>query len=370
MASTKPKTASDYHALATERGIEWLDDDAPINTRQKSTWRCAKGHIFRSQYSNIKNNDSGCPTCALERASVLFRKHPVDYHSLAVESGIEWIGPEVNRTNLPTGWRCPLGHEWMASYNNVSKHRDCRICRRQRNIERTRLTPDDYHALARSLGFEWLGPPVLKNTEYTNWRCSQGHVWETTYNQLQHGHDCTYCSMPFRRGDVFFRELAQERGFVWLGPIPKTSHHKTTWQCQQGHQWEAVTSNIKGGTGCPQCADIVNGARVSQVQRQLCEMLGGILNYRVGRYAIDVALQTGDINIGIEYDCWFWHRVHADKTEHERKRDKYLISQGWRILRVKANELLPSQEQLDTAITALLNGSVYQEIVLEDWPED
>lgn len=109
---------------------------------------------------------------------------------------------------------------------------------------------------------------------------------------------------------------------------------------------------------------MVNGVYVSKPQLTLHAMLGGNLNYRVGRYAIDIALTMDTHRIGIEYDCQYWHK---GKEKHEAKRDAYLIGLGWHMLHIKTNILLPTREQLDAALTLLVNGATYAEIVLADW---
>ena len=57
-----------------------------------------------------------------------------------------------------------------------------------------------------------------------------------------------------RRSPADYHAAAAARGGQWLGPMPRTTHHKTTWQCAEGHQWEAQLKNIEAGRWCPICA--------------------------------------------------------------------------------------------------------------------
>jgi very-short-patch-repair endonuclease len=95
-------------------------------------------------------------------------------------------------------------------------------------------------------------------------------------------------------------------------------------------------------------------------------MLGGELNYPLGPYKIDVAVEADGIAIAVEYDSWYWH---AGQEDHDAQRDREVIAAGWRVLRVKSRASLPSQEQLDAAIACLLAGEDQVEIVLDDWGE-
>jgi very-short-patch-repair endonuclease len=141
---------------------------------------------------------------------------------------------------------------------------------------------------------------------------------------------------------------------------------KTGWECEEGHQWEARYNDIQRGTGCPACVEMVQGARVSHIQRALWESLGGELNRAFKQYNIDVAMVRDGIRIAVEYDSWYWH---AGREEHDARRDEEMAAAGWRILRVKSNAQLPAREQLDGAIARLLAGEEQVEIVLDDWGE-
>ena len=74
-------------------------------------------------------------------------------------------------------------------------------------------------------------------------------------------------------------------------------------------------------------------------------MIDGEVNYKDGKRYIDVALP--DKRIAIEYDCWFWH---AHKTEKDRERNMAILSSGWRLIVIRANQKTPSMDQLRTAI--------------------
>ena len=90
------------------------------------------------------------------------------------------------------------------------------------------------------------------------------------------------------------------------------------------------------------------------------------LNYPISRVSLDVALFINDIKIDIEYDGWVWHNSTRD-----RRRDEFLKSQGWKIMRIKSGHKLPTIDQLKIAIEDLTTTDYkYYEIVLDDWKED
>lgn len=419
---SKRLTPDAYYAIAALRGFQWLGPEV-TNNRTKTRWLCPKGHVFETRYSEIQKG-SGCSICAHEQTGERCRHKPERYHELAKQRGIEWIGDYPSESHQPTLWRClqrhefkmsygdirgghgcvycsgllpkteadyltlaqkrgfkiigsipanvvsnaewecSFGHRWKAAYHSIRKGGGCPYC--SNSVPKT---AGDYAALAAQRGIFWIGPMPQRTEFLTEWQCHLGHRWFAKFSNVYHrASGCPECSYEQRQSsrrlkpDAYYR-LAEKRGFIWLGSHVTSTNAKTTWQCRSNHAWEATYNNISNGTNCPYCIDYVNGQPVSKPQRHLCEMVNGELNYPVKRYRIDVALFIGEIKIAIEYDCQFWH---SGLSDHENKRDAYLTKHGWRVLRVKANIALPTLEQLDYAISGLLFGEIYTEIVL-DW---
>jgi hypothetical protein len=341
-AGSFPKTPADYQALAKERGFCWLGPEVP-NTATKTEWECAQGHRWEATYGNIQQG-KGCPFCA-----GAFPKRAAEYYALAEDRGFRWLGPQVSSVHALTSWECEEGHRWEATFTNVRRGTGCPFC---------------YGNVAETRGFRWLGPEVPNTNTTTTWGCGEGHRWEATYGNILQGKGCPFCAGLAPKTPADYHTLAEQRGFRWLGPEVPNTTTKTTWMCEQGHQWETAYGNIQQGTGCPVCVDMVEGVQVSKIQRNLCEMLGGELNRPFGPFRIDIALEVDGVAIAVEYDSWFWH---GGQEEHDAWRDREMIEAGWRVLRVRSNTQLPTGEQLDEAINCLLAGETQVEVVLDDW---
>lgn len=298
-----------------------------------------------------------------------FRKTPADYHALANQRGFIWLGPEVSNVDTKTTWQCRCRRTYQSTYYDVSRGHSCPMCGRAKsaNTRRT-ITPDALHELAKTRDFEWMGQEVQTKKHKTRWRCPYGHEWEAHYTNISMGKGCPQCATDGRADKRRLKphdycKLAHKRAFIWLGPIADSTKVKTGWQCNKGHVWQASYLSVSRGSGqlCPICNDMVNGAAVSLPQRKLHAILGGELNLRVGRYVIDVALAP---NIAVEYDSWYWHQ---DKEAHDSERTLFLVSSGWRVLRIKSREMIPTKKQLHLALNRLLAGETHIEIILNDW---
>lgn len=111
---------------------------------------------------------------------------------------------------------------------------------------------------------------------------------------------------------------------------------------------------------------IINGAPVSKKQLKIASLLGvpySHINYSIGPYYGDICFPED--KIVIEYDGYYWH-----KGKDESERTKYIFSRGWKIIRVKSNNMLPNSKVLKQKIERAKKGKVYQEIILKDWGQD
>jgi len=347
----------DYHALAAQRGMKW---HGPYVGKVVSpiTWECAKGHRFEMPFYQLERVGYGCPRCSCVQ--------PEEYHALAAKRGFVWLGPEVRTTLVKTWWQCSEGHKWEATYNAL---KGCPTCWFSRLSKEVRHPEEDYHRVARERGLVWLGTEVPTVSELTEWACGNGHKFSMSYRSILRSKKCYACWLnewgeQRRIKSEQYHTTAKARGLVWLGPEVSKTRLNTWWECANGHKWFTSYNSVLKGANCPECQDIVNGRKVSKVQRVLCGMVGGELNYKIGRCTADVVLSVNDVKIVIEYDCDYWH---AKTLANDRRRAQYMIRRGWKVISVKSSAKLPSLEQLQDAFHILANGESYYEIVLDDW---
>ncbi len=364
-AGVKRKTPEDYEALAKELGIRW--QGPPVeSTQEKTLWICEKGHqwsaSFKSLSRSINTGNNGCRNCKYDRLAEMRRLKPEAYTAMAERLGWEWLGPDPMTAVKPTWWRCDNGHRVDIAYNSLYRGNGCRVC-----SGKEKNTSDDYERLAAEAGIDWLGSLPANSHSKAVWRCDKGHVWGMTLNCVARGQRCPHCAGNVPKTADDYQILAEDRGFEWIGSLPPNTKEKTSWRCEKGHEWEAHYNSIAClDSGCPECYRFVfvNGKQTSNLQRVLCERVGGELNRKVDPYWVDITFEVDGVKIAIEYDGWVWH---GEDTDDDLQRDAMLIEQGWRVLHVRSGRLLPDEETLDDAIADLVSGESWTEIVLADW---
>lgn len=132
------------------------------------------------------------------------------------------------------------------------------------------------------------------------------------------------------------------------------------------------TNMIKYGGISPFCSDIVKRrVRETFYQNGTCptskkqiglrdmivQMFGNCeLNYPCDKVSLDCMTIIDNIKIDIEYDGWYWHK---DTQEQDKKRDYFVRSQGYKVLRIVAyDDRLPTEQELFEAINFLVDHNL------------
>ena len=79
---------------------------------------------------------------------------------------------------------------------------------------------------------------------------------------------------------------------------------------------------------------------------------------------LDCLIEINGIKIDIEYDGQYWHQ----DTQKDIRRDKFIQSNGYKVIRIKSNHKVPTIEELYEKINLLINSDrYYEEIILDDY---
>lgn len=97
------------------------------------------------------------------------------------------------------------------------------------------------------------------------WQCSLGHAWQTAvYTRTSGESGCPYCAG--KRPWPGFNDLAsqhpalaaqwhpEKNGDLTPDQVVAGSSRRVWWQCEKGHQWQAMVKARVAGNDCPCCA--------------------------------------------------------------------------------------------------------------------
>lgn len=95
----------------------------------------------------------------------------------------------------------------------------------------------------------------------------------------------------------------------------------------------------------------------SKPERKMVEIIKKIYGenncfpqYIFDKIIFDCLLKINDCKIDIEYDCNYWHNRERDK-----RRDYFTIKNGFKVLRFRTDNSIPTEEQIKESINCLIN---------------
>lgn len=142
------------------------------------------------------------------------------------------------------------------------------------------------------------------------WRCEKGHEWQSTIDaRARLGTGCPYCAgkLPIA-GETDLATKQPELAAQWhptkngrLTPSDVTpgSTKRVWWQCEKGHQWQAVIFSRWEGTGCPYCT----GKRVLPGFNDLATLCPDIA--AEWHPALNGELTPGSVTRGSKRQAWW-----------------------------------------------------------------
>ena len=276
LASINPYLAKEWHPTLNN---DLTPDDVVVSSNKKAWWQCSKNenHHWDAPISG-RNIGSGCPYCAGKK--VLLGCN--DLATINPKLAEEWH-PTLNgdltpfevtaNSNKKAWWQCSKNenHHWDAPISGRNIGSGCPYCAGKKVL----LGCNDLATINPKLAKEWhptlngdLTPfDVTANSgKKAWWQCDKHleHQWESKIYHRTSGSGCPYCSS--RKVLVGYNDFATscpELTKEWhptknaeLSPfnIAAGSDKRVWWQCDRGHEWQAVVGiRRKGYSSCPEC---------------------------------------------------------------------------------------------------------------------
>lgn len=266
-------------AKKPEIAAEWAYDlNAPLSPehfRSKSnknvSWRCPKGHIWKTSINNRVGQNTGCPVCPGKSTRIVTDEN--NFAKVFPELAREWhpikngnLRPKDIRpkSNQKIWWQCSKGHEWPARVNSRAKGSGCPYCYGRFATKENNLAskyPDLLEEWDREMN-KGLNPsdftPHVGKKVW--WLCGNGHSWQTTiYNRTKNKSGCPKCAQhASRRYSIEdIRAIAKKRGGECLNNEYTSCRAKLKLRCKEGHIWETrADSVLYTDKWCPACSKL------------------------------------------------------------------------------------------------------------------
>ena len=277
------------------------------------------------------------------------------------------------KSHTKVWWQCIKNpsHVWEAPPTNRNRKSGggCPYCSNRR------LSPDGSNSLAK------LFPEIAeiwhptKNRNLTAltvigggskkywWKCPEGddHVWEASIHQIHgninkgyRGNGCPYCrglevarsnSLALNRPDVAVFWDHEKNFDTPLDSVTLKSNKKVFWKCpvSERHKWKVSINNQVNSIGCKYCNKIVQRSFQEMVLlfelklfwKDIKNEVEQIERSTPKKYSKpwDIDIYIPELNIGIEYDGFYYHKS-KEKRKTDEVKTKDLISKGITIIHV------------------------------------
>lgn len=250
------------HAAAM--GGKCLSEEFKPGTNIKFTWQCSEGHIWDATWTNVGyGNRTWCKQCLL-------------WSQDQIESEIKknsCVNLEaISGTGIYTKYRitCEFGHIWETNASNI-------IYNKTWCLECQKLSLEIARKEAVKNGGECL------DTEYTNckapmtWKCQKGHVFKATINRVRSGNTwCKKCHDDSMRHDISLAHaVAKKKGGICHSTEYVNLETPLTWECTEGHIWDARLGNVMNNTWCNTCVMVKRRQRSLDRVYRWVKLLGG-----------------------------------------------------------------------------------------------
>jgi G:T-mismatch repair DNA endonuclease (very short patch repair protein) len=349
-----------FNDLATKNpalAAEWhLDKNAHLDlatispySHEKVWWLGECGHEWSSELRS-RFAGKGCPFCKNKRVKSTFNDLATTHPDVAAQWHPTKNG-DVQPTDVVAGsikrvwWLCPQGHEWYTSTKTRVYDVECSFCkassvlRLEKNKAFQEDTASDMKWHPRKNGSSIQSDYSKTSKAIVWWICGLGHEWQAEVKSFERSGKCPVCSgrkIALGHTDLssthprLVEEIDLNRNQdLDLTKISRGSEKRIVWNCEYGHQWEAVvySRTDKRSVGCPECA-VLKHNFVSKPELELFEFLTKLgfaveqSNRKVLGNRQEIDLFIPENQFGIEFNGLYWHSESAGKGRNYHK-DKY-----------------------------------------------
>jgi len=244
-------TLEEIQAIAMQRGGKCLSKEY-INSKTKLLWECSEGHQWQAVLDSVKRG-SWCAVCKKTK-----KKTIEEMQALAQQHGGQCLSTTYTNRHTALRWQCEYGHEWETAPANVLRGYWCPICaghyKGYKQPRRTEWQIEDMCSIAKERGGLCLSKKYQNVITKLQWQCAKGHQWSAMPSSILNGNWCPTCAGLGKTIDDM-QAIAKARGGQCLSEAYINDQTKLLWECSEGHQWWAKSSNIiHNQTWCPVCS--------------------------------------------------------------------------------------------------------------------
>ncbi len=232
-----------------------------VGSTSRVSWKCSKGHTWKTATSHRTRHKTGCPVCGNDIALKGFNDIGTTHPEVAKEAYGWDTSTVVAGSHKKRQWKCDKDHIYESLvYQKTMYNGGCPYCSGQKTLKGF----NDIKTLHPEISAEADGWDTSKYVESSHrifgWKCQFGHKWNArifsrTVNKL----GCPVCAgkqilIGFNDLNTTHPLISEEADGWDPKTVSKGHSTKVKWKCKEGHKWSARPATRTAGFGCPTCS--------------------------------------------------------------------------------------------------------------------
>jgi len=346
-------SVKNYIELESSSGYLLLSKDYETN-KTPLTILCNDNHIFQMSFNTFKDQGSRCPDCGTEG-------HPVftieKVRSIFKENDCECLSNKYISIKDDLDYICSCGNRSKISLDRFLRGGRCKKCATKRNIEKLKNDYSVIKDIIEDKGCLLLSDYSLydNNTSKLEIQCVCGNIFKTSLASFIKGTRCSKCGDKLRENNSMIKYGVPH---PFKSPIVRKKIAQT---CIKRYGFTNPMKNKKIREKAIKTLYENGTQKCSIQQKYINHLLQGELNYPVGFLSLDIAYPEDKLYIEYDGGLHKGNVIFGTLTEEqfetkERKRNYYLMSNGWKGIRIiSTKDWLP----LDKVIINMIEFAKY-----------
>ena len=246
-----------FQKLAVEKGGKCLSTNYE-NQSTKLEFICNKKHRFTLRGSVAKRGgwcDQCHRSKFLNDVKERNSKIKVDKLNdvLSEKRGVLLSGEYINnRSKFKI--KCAEGHIWETTPGLIIKGHWCKKCSSKIVIDKQRGTLEPVIKVIEERGGKFISGEYENRRSVIEVECEKGHRWSVMCQGIIRGNWCRECAGTNKRNIDEMRIIGKNRGGECISKEYVSDYKKLEWKCSEGHLFRTSPNNIKHGKWCPECS--------------------------------------------------------------------------------------------------------------------
>jgi len=222
-----------------------------VNSKKKLKCICSKGHCHYIRWGDWQQGVR-CPYCA---GNV---KYTINFiRSEFEKENYKLISTVYEDCMSKLNYICPNGHAHNITWNEWNNHGNrCPYC-----AGVARLTTDYVKDKFEIEGYELLTKDYVNSSQKLKYKCPNGHVHSTSWNNWRGGYRCYHCFGNIQPTIEEVNQKFKNENYVLLSNNYVNNKSKLKIMCDKKHIYYTTLSAWQQGKRCRKCYEIsITGA--------------------------------------------------------------------------------------------------------------